>query len=490
MSVIDQTGNIHRGAGSPDGGQFAGKVNTAPAVALDEVEGDDQEQREYQPVYRIPTVNLGALQGRLDRANARLKKAGIAERFTYTAEPRVVVNEETGLEYETNDVTLNTPRIACGEWEFDSVHEMAANGKVISYRANGSEPGDHVEVDNLMCDYCGHKRARTKIVVVTSPKTGERKQVGTNCLQLFLGVKPEGLWALTEDFEADELAVDDDELYSFRSPDATVVGGNDVLALTLRAVEDNGGVFISRGRATMKDKATADVVLERMPQFTTMKLTLSDVERAEIDGLLAWVDGMDSAKVSNYERNLQQALAKDENGRRLVARKHVPLVASAISAFRRNQQREAERALQQKLEEERNAGKKQAYLAAPGEKLKGRDVHATILSTRLGHDYGYGAPLHVTMLDDDGHVIYWKCSGVLGDSIETPGGRFVNWNPDDGTRVVIASGTVKDNRVSDYNGDWETVLTRAKLTPPADVIAGWDIRAPWEDEEGSETSDG
>ncbi len=37
--------------------------------------------------------------------------------------------------------------------------------------------------------------------------------------------------------------------------------------------------------------------------------------------------------------------------------------------------------------------------------------------------------------------------------------------PDAGSRVVIASGTVKENRVSDYDGDWETVLTRAKLQP-------------------------
>lgn len=34
MSTIDTTGNIHRPAGAPGGGQFAGRVNTAPAQGL------------------------------------------------------------------------------------------------------------------------------------------------------------------------------------------------------------------------------------------------------------------------------------------------------------------------------------------------------------------------------------------------------------------------------------------------------------------------
>lgn len=34
MSTIDKSGNIHHGAGTPGGGQFAGKSNTAPAGAL------------------------------------------------------------------------------------------------------------------------------------------------------------------------------------------------------------------------------------------------------------------------------------------------------------------------------------------------------------------------------------------------------------------------------------------------------------------------
>ncbi|MFT4212002.1 MAG: hypothetical protein QM626_09030 [Microbacterium sp.] len=84
----------------------------------------------------------------------------------------------------------------------------------------------------------------------------------------------------------------------------------------------------------------------------------------------------------------------------------------------------------------------------------------------------------MTMMDDDGHVIYWKTSGVVDNQVETPGGLSVNWDPVEGSRVVISGGTVKDNRVSDYNGDWETVITRAKLLPPADIVDGWAERPP------------
>ncbi len=445
----------------------AGSLSKPPAPAQDATECSDPEVRR---VYRIPTSRLIALQLKLDKANRRLAKAGVSEKFTYTARPRIVHDERTGLSHETNDVTINTPRISIGDWQFDSMHEQAANGKILSHYAGDTDP--HV-VDTMRCDYCGHNRARTKVYLVSSPATGELKQVGSNCLELFLGVKPGGIWALDEDFDAAELDVDDDDLGQMYGHDTTITPGDNVMLLTMRQVDQDGGIFVSRGRASIYEVATADKVLDTIGNGGAVgALTPSDEEADELTRLYAWVDSLEGE--SEYERNLQAALepSTDLDGERWVSRKHVPLVASAVSSFRHHEQRARETAAREALKAREAAMKKEEFLAPTGTKLKDMGVTATILSARLGQDYGYGAPIHVKMLDDNGHVLYWRASGTLGDWIQTGDteDEGVHWMPDAGSRVLITSGTVKDNRVSEYDGDWETVLTRTKLQPAPEVL--------------------
>lgn len=69
------------------------------------------------------------------------------------------------------------------------------------------------------------------------------------------------------------------------------------------------------------------------------------------------------------------------------------------------------------------------------------------------------------MMDDAGPVINWKCTESLGHNIKTPDGSSGYWSPDEGARVRLEGGTVKPNHVNDYNGDWETVITRARISP-------------------------
>lgn len=124
MATIDQVGNIH-----DHQGRFDGHIRSDAESTL----ADEPSAAMNEPiVYRIPTSRLVALQAKLDKLNRRLAKAGIEERFAYDARPRIVHDERTGASHETNDVTINTPRISLGDWRFDSMHEKAANGKVIS----------------------------------------------------------------------------------------------------------------------------------------------------------------------------------------------------------------------------------------------------------------------------------------------------------------------------------------------------------------------
>lgn len=452
-TVTDRTGNRH----DTTDGRFAGHVPTPQDGRLDDpAAAPPDAPAEPATVWHIPTVNLPAFRERVAAANHRLAQAGVAERFTYTATPRMVADPRSRRQYLTNDVTLNRPAIRAGSWRFDGVCERAANGRTLTHWAGGVEAAVD-DADLLVCDQCGHRRSRTRVFILTDPSTGDRKQVGTNCLQLFLGVRPVGLWALTDEFEAADLNVDDDDLSGFTVASIAETEACDILTATLDQI-GHDGVFLSRAKATMFQTPTADLVLERLRRHAAWRAEPTPAQQEEIDRILEWVDGIDPQATSEYEANLHEALAPDRDGVRRVSRKHVPLVCSAVSAYRNHVERQARAAARDEQRRRVDAGKTHAYLAEPGAKLRGRDVHATVLSVRLGVDYGYGAPFHITMLDGDGHVIYWKASSCPSEI-------------DDGAHVVIMSGTVKANRVSDYNGDWETVITRAKLVPDPDGAA-------------------
>ncbi|MGN7187528.1 hypothetical protein [Microbacterium enclense] len=403
-------------------GGFSEMAGSEQTDTLAAASTEEPEWAWEPPSYRIPTANLGLLNARLDAANKRLKRAGVEERFTFTAIPRVVHDEHTGLTYETNDVTLNTPRIAAGDWRFDGVHELGANGHVVSHFAHGADAVFDRAGDRLLCEHCGHRRARSKVFVVTNPQTGETKQVGTNCLELFLGMKPEGLWALTEDFEPGDLEVDDDNLGSFRAPSDSVTAADDVLAVTLRVMAEDGA-YLSKSKAAHHETPTATKVQERLAEHAAVKPLLSAAERDEIGEVFAWLDGLPAEDQSEYQNNLVQVLRPDRDGNRLVDRKHVPLVASAISAYRSHKAFEERKRIRDGARAARDAAKKQEFLAPVGEKLKGRGIEATVIGVRLGEDHGYGRPFHVTLMDDEGHVVYWKASGSIGDSYQTPGGK-------------------------------------------------------------------
>jgi hypothetical protein len=167
MSAVDHLGMLHAGAGTSGGERFTGKVSTAPAEALhmEDAESPTEPDWEWTPrTYRIPTANLGALHERIAKANKRLAPAGIEERFDFASDRRMVRDERTGLQYVTNDVTLNTPRIAADEWRLDCAHELGANGRVISHYAHGVEAVLDDSKDLLVCEHCGHRRARTGTV--------------------------------------------------------------------------------------------------------------------------------------------------------------------------------------------------------------------------------------------------------------------------------------------------------------------------------------
>ena len=97
MTVIDQSGNIHRSAGAPGGGQFAGKVNAAPKRALTDQDDVTEPTPEFHQVW----------DGRAEHAKAAYAHAMISILIEpgdpETSDPIHAIGPETALQILASD---------------------------------------------------------------------------------------------------------------------------------------------------------------------------------------------------------------------------------------------------------------------------------------------------------------------------------------------------------------------------------------------------
>lgn len=415
-------------------GRFSDKTGLAPEISLGV---EDEQDSDLSPAleYTVPMHNLEAFRERVDKANRKLERAGIDERFEMTYKPEIR-QEPDGSFTQVASVELNQPVISHGDFRFLAYHEATANCGFITH----SQGRDIDDPTDARCDHCKLNRHRGKLYTVQNKETGEVLQVGSTCLEPFFGVKPHGLWALEDDNALD--------LEEFRYHPGGSNGGSrayhgDTLLLAAYRATNRGENYVSRDRADLQNPATADVVRSQLDT----KYTASDGETyvghpteeevAYVERLKKFVSEMDDD--SEYERNLKTILAPDGAGETYVGSKHVGIAASAVAALARADRqaaRDAAKAAQQ-------ANKKQEYLAPPGTKVTG--VKAKVVGVH-GFDTAYGYKEIIIMQDDEGRMLKWGTSSApdlnTGDSI-------------------VLSATVKDNEV--YNDDFQTSIIRPKF---------------------------
>lgn len=418
-------------------GRFSDKLGAAPEVLLEGV--DDEPEYDYTPKlqYTIPAHNLPAFQERIDKANKKLARAGIDDKFDMVYDMQVR-HEQDGSVTQVAVVDIDRPVIALGDYTFLAYHETTEAGGFITHSQGRG-------IDNptdTRCDHCKLNRHRGKLYTVQNKETGEVLQVGSTCLEPFFGIKPSGLWALEED--ADALGGEEFEYEpggSFNAASKAYDG--DALFLAAYRATDGGQHYVSRDRATFDTPATADKVREYLDKTyngddgRTAGENPTAEEAEYIGRLKTFLANLEPEE--EYERNLKSVLTADENGNYFVGRKHIGIAASAVAAMGRAE-REAARVAARAAA---NASKKQAYLAVPGTKVEGVKVKVT---GKIPYDSQYGGGEIILMQDEQGHVLKWKTSSY--PDIEV-GSDFV------------MKATVKDNEV--YNEDWQTGVIRAKF---------------------------
>lgn len=418
--------------GTPVGGEFAEHAHDESDVSL------DIEEFPAPPAgpaaFTFPASKLPDALHRIEKANNRLKRAGIEERFTYETETSYRVDDKTGLDIEMTKLTLNKPAIGHDGWTFVGAHDFTPDGQPIAaYRKDAAVP----DALDTRCDQCGVTRSRDRVYTLRN-EDGDLKQVGSSCLSAFLGVKPAGLWALEYDLEEGDEDPDSDEFARF-ARESTVYGALDLVAAGL-VVSDGGKSFVSRSASDFETPATVDTVLR---DFSVLREKLTEENIRDAKKIIKWLKKQPAD--GDYIANLKAALVQKGDDEKRVNQKHTALAVSVIGSYRRAMERE----LGKKIRVDQKAKEVKGYLATPTEKVK--DITATVQLVRhFETNYGYypSTSTMIVMIADSGHVLKWTASSFK--------------ELEEGARVTI-SGTVKANEV--YNETWQTVLTRAKVLP-------------------------
>jgi hypothetical protein len=440
---IDTLGRSHARAGASDGGQYQQEaLAEASGVSL-----ADGELTEPQPkTFDFPARRLPEAIAKIEAANKKLERAGIADRFTYTSTEYLdhSTRDEHGHPRDSYELRaaleLSEPSISYGGWTFVAALD-ATEGGFIARTAPGQSL-DGWRPDAQLCDHCGLVRHRKSTYIVRD-RAGATKQIGSNCLEPFLGVEPKGLWALGYDFDLDDLSAEERDPSGHGGPDA--VPTRELMAIAL-AVSDGGKGFVSKAHAMDWERtSTSDAVSEhlygrvRTPREADEHAAMQ--ERADayladgtVDAVLATARDVDSD--SDYGMNLQIATSGE-----WVSPRHSAIAVSAVAVWRRTQERAAAKATITQ------------GFAAP-EKAKIAGIKATITKVSYQdnpYDYNGGVNTLVIFQDEAGHQVKWFASGRKDFEIGQAG--------------TFTGGTVKEH--AQYQGVDQTVVTRVKFEPAA-----------------------
>lgn len=379
-------------------------------------------------IVRFPASKLEIAEKRIQAANRKLERAGLDQRFTYTTEEYVEIDKD-GHAFNAIAMTISHPELSISGWSFVAAVDKTEDGSTItrtlpSQELNGYRP------EQFQCDHCGSNRRRNSTYLLRNAE-GEYKQVGSNCLQSFLGVKPAGLWMLDYDPEAEGDYIRKGG-YSWGSSDSAIPT-TELVAAAL-AVSEGGEKYVSN-KVASEWGITSTVADVRDYFFSRSSKKWEDTDHheyvQEAQRLMSETtfDGDD-----DYNTNMRTLLSQE-----YTSIKHMGYVASVIAAHKR-QTATAERIAKPKAV---------GYLGQPEEKIKNVKLRVTKKHVSEFFYNGYERTSTLFIMEDElGRQVKWSASGTKSFK--------------EGDEILISSATIKDNDT--YNDNEQTVITRARAT--------------------------
>lgn len=418
--------------------------------------------------YMIPEENVESLEKKFNTAVRKIRKINPELEPTMTKSNHTIVlvhkielrpcdcRSETTIKevpYEARRVELKIPDEAVfaeNNWSFGgSVEPSGVEGKnFVNVNLSGKDlgfivPSKYFTANPCTCDYCKTNRKRNKTYLVVNQETGEWKQLGKECLKLFVtGIDVDAI-ATFESFikEAEGAANPGDEF--FYNKGFKFVKVADALALACAVYRERGYLATRDSVGNPNDFCNKNIVQRKLAQqygCNSDFLNIANSTRDKIDTITFKADiNAATDAIGDVEQ-----LPDDpyyNNLKVIVANEYIPLnklgllvsIPKAIDRYEEEKKRQEEK---ERLATESN------YIGSVGDKIEidfvsGREAACCETQFGLLHIYEFK--------DASGNVIVWKSSS----------GKEI---PESGK----ISGTVKAHE--EYNGVKQTVILRAKIT--------------------------
>ena len=422
--------------------------------------------------YMIPEENIENLEKKFNAAARKIRKINPELEPTMTKEDHTIVlvrkiefrpcdcrSEATVKEipYEARKVELEIPEEAVfaeNNWVFGgSVEPSGVEGKnFVDVNLSGKDlgfvvPSKYFTVNPCTCDYCKTNRKRSKTYLIVNQKTGEWKQLGKECLKLFVtGIDVDAI-ATFESFikEAEDAANPRDEFFYNRRLRFVKVA--DALALACAVYRERGYLATRDAVGNSNDLCNKNIVQRKLAQqygYDSDFLNISNSVRNEIDEIAVKT----TTAIAKEDVEVAVEMVKrfpDEpyynNLKVIVSNEYIPLnkLGLLVSIPKAIDRYEDEK---KKQEEKERLAAESDYLGSVGEKISvnfvsGREVACCETQFGLLHIYEFK--------DSKGNTVVWKSSSSKDI-------------PESG----VVAGTVKSHE--EYNGIKQTVILRAKIT--------------------------
>lgn len=428
--------------------------------------------------YMIPEENVENLEKKFNAAARKIRKINPElEPKLFRSHRTVILTREIEIvppdcrtssfvkkiPYEAREIEIDIPDgvvFAEDGWVFGgTVEPSGVDGKnfinfpILKDEDSNPVPTKYFSSNPCSCDYCKTDRKRTKTYLVTNRATGEWRQLGKECLKLFVtGIDIDAI-ATFESFikEAEDAANPRDEFFYNRR--ARFVEVQRTLELAQAATKMSGFVATrdnvgDRNVLSTKNIVQAKILKEIGYQNDLLNIDNSDREKINlaVAKLTVYLTAAGES-ISNDIIALRETVTElpDEpyynNLKTVLANEYVPLdklglLVSAPKAISRYYE------FKKMQEEKEKLAKSSNYLGEVGEKISvnfvsGREVACCETQFGLLHIYEFK--------DANGNTVVWKSSSSKDI-------------PESG----VVTGTVKTHE--EYDGIKQTVILRAKIT--------------------------
>lgn len=398
-------------------------------------------------MFYVSLSELAATKAKVAELNKKAAKAGIPAQVSIVEHSRREIVERSELGFERRYVVVEAEFVGLadvklGDWKLVAVIDHDPAGNVINKVPNFpiEVPAEYRSSAASRCDHCQAVRNRNNTVLVWNEAEGF-KQVGSDCVKLFLGVSPSSLIAFIK--EAKELG-DDEFSGGWANVGPSVSEFVAAAALVIEVYGFKPSSFQGATRSLAWDLVSPPRSDAERARFKRECPELVNPDAAAIERAnklsseaVAWI--AENNESGDYILNLKAAAAREEVGR------NAGLLASLPQAYKKAMALVAER-------EAKAALPPSEFVGSVGAKVS---VKAKVVYRNRSEGYSYYGPdsLFLILVGEDGNKFFVRTS--VGTAVAE-----VLENADKDEFFNVA-GTVKEHKVSD-KGEKITVLTRTK----------------------------